>query len=161
MKRIAVASDSHGGKLHLERFVEYCQAEGIDGVFHLGDFADDARWLEKRVNVISWVAGNCDFRGQREAIVTIENQRILLVHGDKRDVKCGYDNLSYYAEEKLVNVALFGHTHRSFTGYRGKVLLVNPGALRDGSFCVLEVTPEQVVPRILDVDEWYAARRER
>ena len=44
MTRIGVVSDSHGGRLHLERFAEICRAEKFDQVFHLGDVLDVARF---------------------------------------------------------------------------------------------------------------------
>ncbi len=162
MTRIAVVSDSHGGTLHLERFVEFCREEGIDRVFHLGDVVEDAKWLRKRLDVpLTLVAGNCDYLSHeaREARETVEGKRLLLVHGDRYGVRCGGDRLSYYAEEQMMDAALYGHTHRSFAGYVGKVLLINPGALKDGSLCVLEVSPGDMIPRILDVDEWYRTRR--
>ena len=164
MTRIAIVSDSHGGKLHLERFVQFCKAEKIDRVFHLGDIVSDAEWLVKRLDVpLTCVAGNCDYIPgfAREARDTVEGKRFLLVHGDRYGVKYGYDRLSYYAEENMMDVALFGHTHRPFAGYVGKVLLVNPGALKSGSLCVMEVSPRDVVPRMLDIDEWFSARTGR
>lgn len=163
MTRIAVASDSHGGRLHLERFAAYCEAEKIDRVFHLGDIVDDAKWLRKRLSIpVTFVAGNCDYlsREAREARETVEGKRFLLVHGDRYDVRYGGDRLSYYAEEQMMDVALYGHTHRAFTGYVGKALLVNPGALKDGKFCLMEVSQRDVVPRILDVDEWFSSNKE-
>lgn len=164
MTRIAVVSDSHGGKLHLERLAEFCRAEGIDRLFHLGDVVEDARWLEKRLALpVSYVAGNCDAFSHcaREARISVEGRRFLLVHGDKYGVKYGYDRLSYYAEENAMDATLFGHTHRPFAGYVGRALLVNPGALKDGSLCVLEVTPRDIVPRVLDIDEWKPPEAER
>ena len=163
MTRVAVISDSHGGRLHLERFAEFCAAEKIDRVFHLGDIVDDAKWLQKRLDIpLTYVAGNCDFmaREAREARETVEGRRFLLVHGDRHDVKYGCDKLSYYAEENHMDVALFGHTHRSFAAYVGNALLINPGALVSGSLCVLEVTRGDIVPRILDIDQWYSDYRE-
>ena len=160
MTRIAVISDSHNGDFHLERFVEFCKAENIDRVFHLGDVTDDVRWLQRRLDIpITGVAGNCDPRGAREARETVEGKRFLLVHGDKYGVKYTLDRLSYYAEENMMDVALFGHTHRPYTGYVGKVLLITPGALKDGSLCVMEVSAEDIVPQIIDVDKWFADHR--
>ena len=161
MTRVAVVSDSHGGRLHLDRFVEFCRAEKIDRVFHLGDIVDDAKWLQKRLEIpLICVAGNCDYMGHeaREARETVEGKRFLLVHGDKYGVKYGCDKLSYYAEENHMDAALFGHTHRPFAGYVGGVLLINPGALKSGSLCVMEVTPRDIVPRILDIDEWFSTK---
>ena len=156
MTRIGVVSDSHGGRIHLERFVEICLAEGFDQVFHLGDVLEDARWLEKNLDVpVTSVAGNCDFYAHhpREARVTVEGKRLLLLHGDRYRVKLGYDMLSYYAEENAVDAALFGHTHQPFAGYVGRALLVNPGALKNGHYCILEVSAGDIVPRILNMDD--------
>ena len=159
MTRIAVVSDSHGGRFHLERFLEYCKLDGIDRVYHLGDITDDARWLQKRLEIpLVGVAGNCDLRGAREALETVEGKRILLVHGDKYGVKYGCEALAEYAQTRMADVALFGHTHRSHTSCVGKIVMVNPGALKDGSMCLLEVTPEDVIPRVMDIDEWFATR---
>lgn len=159
MTRVAVCSDSHNGKLHLERFALLCEQENVDRIFFLGDVVEDAKWLKKRLPGIpvDLVAGNCDMLSHeaREACVTVEGKRFLLVHGDRFGVKYGYTNLSYYAEESMADAALFGHTHSSFTGYVGSALLINPGALCRGSMCLMKVTPRDIVPDILDVDEWY------
>ena len=156
MTRIGVVSDSHGGRLHLERFAEICRAEHFDQVFHLGDVLEDARWLEKNLEIpVTSVAGNCDFYAHhpREARGTVEGKRLLLLHGDRYRVKLGYDMLSYYAEENAVDAALFGHTHQPFAGYVGRALLINPGALKNGHYCILEVRAGDIVPRILNMDE--------
>ena len=156
MTRIGVVSDSHGGMLHLERFAEICRAEHFDQVFHLGDVLDDARWLEKNLEIpVTSVAGNCDFYAHhpREARVTVEGKRLLLIHGDRYRVKLGYDMLSYYAEENAVDAALFGHTHQPFAGYVGRALLINPGALKNGHYCILELSAGDIVPYILNMDD--------
>jgi len=155
MKRIAVISDSHGGKYHLERFAELCRKEKFDQVVHLGDVVEDALFLRKELDIpVALVAGNCDFysREFREVQLTFEGKRFLLVHGDKQGVKYGLERLSYYAEEQKADCALFGHTHQAFAGYVGNALLVNPGALKNGSMCVLEVSRGDIIPRIVNMD---------
>ena len=156
--RIAVCSDSHGGKIHLERFIEYCRRESIDQVCHLGDVVEDARCLRENLDIpVALVAGNCDFysREVKQVTFNLMGRRFLLVHGDRYGVKYGYDRLSYYAEEEAADIALFGHTHRPFAGYLGKSLLVNPGALKDGVFCLLELTEKDIIPRTVDLDQWW------
>ena len=155
--RIAVVSDSHGGAYHLQRLVEYCRREGIDQVFHLGDVVDDALFLRRNLDIpVALVAGNCDFysRESRELCLNLAGKRFLLVHGDRYGVKLGYDRLSYYAEEKLADCTLFGHTHQPFAGWVGNALLVNPGALKNGSMCVLDVSEGDILPHIMDIDKW-------
>jgi len=155
--RVAVVSDSHGGNFHLEKFVEFCRAEKIDHVCHLGDVVDDARYLREHLDIpVAFVAGNCDFysREPREVCFSIEGRRFLLVHGDRHGVKMGYERLSYYAEEKMADCTLFGHTHQPFAACVGNALLINPGALKSGRLCVLEVSNKDIVPHMMDIDEW-------
>lgn len=157
MSRIVVVSDSHGGKLHLDRLIEYCRSEPVDQICHLGDVVEDALYLRRMLEIpVALVAGNCDFcaREPRELRFSMEGKRFLLLHGDRYGVKYGYDRLSYYAEEAQADCTLFGHTHRAFAGYVGGALLVNPGALKNGSMCLLEIGGGDIIPRLMDIDDW-------
>lgn len=158
MMRVAVCSDSHHGMLHLERFAEYCRREGIDQVCHLGDVVEDALWLRKNLCIpVALVAGNCDHYSKEPRFQTfrLSGKRFILVHGDRFDVKFGCDRLSYFAEEQNADIALFGHTHKPFCGYVGNALLINPGALKDGIFCMLEVDEKDIIPHSIDIDQWW------
>ena len=149
MRKIAVISDSHGAKVRLDMFRRIAEEEKFDMIIHCGDGVSDAKWLEKNLDIeVKRIAGNCDFydRIARELIVSEEGVRILAVHGDKYDVKWGLTSLSYYAEEKCTNVVLYGHTHQAFAGYVGGVMMVNPGALKDGRYAELHIKNGQAVP---------------
>ncbi len=147
MKRLFVISDSHSAAGKIEDAVEYIKNNRFDYIVHLGDVRKDAYWIEEDTGrEVIGVAGNCDFFSgdSREAIFIVEDVRILAVHGDKYGVKSGYDRLSYYAEERACQVALFGHTHAEFAGNVGNVLLVNPGTLINGSAAVVTVDGSKV-----------------
>ena len=162
MTRIAVISDSHNAEMHLEWFAQACERDMPDMIVHLGDVLSDVRWLEKRLNTtITSVAGNCDFysRHVREARLTIEGKRILFTHGDVHGVKYTFDRLSYYAEENHMDAVLFGHTHRCFAGYVGGVLMINPGALKMGSYCMLTIDKGDIYPRMIDLDKEIQGRK--
>ncbi len=149
MRKIAVISDSHGGKVRLDMFRRIAEAEKFDLIIHCGDGASDAKWLAKNLDIeVKMVAGNCDFydRVERELIFSEEGVRMLVVHGDRYDVKWGLSTLSYYAEDRCTKVALYGHTHQAFAGYVGNVLLINPGALKDGRYAELHIKNGQAVP---------------
>ena len=149
MRKIAVISDSHGAKVRLDMFRRIAEEEKFDMIIHCGDGVSDAKWLEKNLDIeVKRIAGNCDFydRIARELIVSEEGVRILAVHGDKYDVTWGLTSLSYYAEEKCTNVVLYGHTHQAFAGYVGGVMMVNPGALKDGRYAELHIKNGQAVP---------------
>jgi len=149
MLKVAVISDSHGGKVRLEMFRRIAAEEKFDAIIHCGDGVSDAKWLAKELETeVKVVAGNCDFRGRevRELVLNYGNVRMLAVHGDLYDVKWDLTRLSYYAEEKCVPIALFGHTHQPFVGFVGGVMLVNPGALKDGRYAVLQIENGQAAP---------------
>ena len=123
--------------------------EKYDGVFHLGDYDSDARWLSKRLDApLISVAGNCDMfsKQPRMARAAYGPHRIVAVHGHLQDVKYGYEKLSYYAEDQNATIALFGHTHDPFVGFVGPVLLMNPGALMDGRYGELVLDGNRAVP---------------
>lgn len=149
MLKIAVISDSHGAKVRLDMFRRVAEEEKFDAVIHCGDGVSEAKWLGKNLPCeVKYVAGNCDFFGKdpRELTATYGGVRMLAVHGDLYDVKWDLTRLSYYAEEKLVQIALFGHTHQPFAGYVGGTMLVNPGALKDGRYAVVQIENGQAVP---------------
>jgi putative phosphoesterase len=149
MHKIAVISDSHGARVRLEMFKRIAEQEKYDMIIHCGDGAYDTKWLAKNLDIeVKAVAGNCDFydRIVREYPITVDNVRMLALHGDKYDVKWGLTRLSYYAEERNVNVVLFGHTHQAFAGFAGGVMMVNPGALKDGRYAELHISNGDCVP---------------
>lgn len=160
MKRVGVISDTHGSAAALSACIK--AAGRVDGWFHLGDYASDAKLLSDRTGLpVFSVLGNCDswvitgFEEDRfpekqkllvsERVVTVENARILLCHGHNYDVDLGAYTLSYRAEELNCAAALFGHTHRGELSAFGKVLILNPGSpsrprgMSKPSFAVLEV----------------------
>lgn len=149
MLKIAVISDSHGAKVRLEMFRRTAEEEKFDAVIHCGDGVAEAKWLQKNLPCeVKYVAGNCDFFGKdpRELVATYGGVRMLAVHGDLYDVKWDLTRLSYYAEEKCVQAALFGHTHQPFAGFVGGTMMVNPGALKDGRYAVIQIENGQAAP---------------
>mgnify|MGYP004518695247 CR=1 FL=1 len=153
--KILVLSDSHSSLRFMRLALQKIRP---DAFIHLGDYYQDAQAMAEEFPEIPgyFVAGNCDWSAHcdRELRLNVEGKRLLLTHGDRFGVKYGYDRLSYYAEESMMDAVLFGHTHRPFAGYVGRALLINPGALKNGSLCVLDISPRDIVPRILDIDQW-------
>lgn len=148
--RAAVISDSHHARARVEAFAALARREAFDLVVHCGDGVSDARWLAEHLpSPVRFVAGNCDFGGAaREDCFALGGARLFAAHGDQFGVKYALERLSYRAEELGAKAALFGHTHVPFAGYVGGVLLVNPGALRDGCYAVLEIADGAVEPRL-------------
>lgn len=160
MVRIGVISDTHGSAAAISACI--AAAGEVDGWFHLGDYARDARLLaEKTGKPVYSVTGNCDgfafsatpeirFPDKQtsvssEAVVTVGGARIFLCHGHTYGVDLGLWTLTCRGEELNCAAALFGHTHRAELSAYGALLLLNPGSPylpRGGSkrsFAVLEI----------------------
>lgn len=169
MTVIGVVSDTHGSVSSLLSVVK--AAGKVDGWFHLGDYASDAKKLSEITNrPVYSVLGNCDSfafleltenafpdpQGMvtSERVVLVERARIFLCHGHRYDVEYNSYMLSYRAEELGCAAALYGHTHRGELSCFGKTLILNPGSPsrpRGGkpSFAIMEVDRGDVNARII------------
>ena len=156
MVRLGLISDSHHSEFWVERYRTLANREAYDAVFFMGDGDSDARWLSRQLSMpFLWVAGNCDYfaKHAREVSASFEGHRIIAVHGDRWDVKYGYEKLSYHAEEQGADIALSGHTHRPFAGFVGSTLVINPGALMNGCCGELLIDGSRLVPYLRDLKQ--------
>ena len=142
--KILVISDVHGRMRDL-RWV--LQNETADAMFYLGDGLYDLNGaLELNKTPVPYpiyrVAGNCDvgYQEPTEGMAPFAGVLFFYTHGHHYGVKMGSERLAESAGERGADVALFGHTHRSFCRSQGDVLLVNPGACGGptGTYAVLE-----------------------
>lgn len=151
--RILILSDSHG---RCDRMEKAFRDHPCEAAVFLGDGLSDFLEVAARYPSLSYysVAGNCDsFSREKEVkIIEIEQKRIFLTHGHLHGVKWGLDRFISSACQSGACAALFGHTHRAYYEYRSGLLLMNPGSLGDprkGSFGILEITPEKMVPQLV------------
>lgn len=131
--RVLVISDSHGNYAHA--FRAHQLAGPVDHIVHLGDGCEDARLMEEVLEVpVHRVAGNCDLDRHVPAELTLEfgECRILLTHGYRQQVKSGLTQLIHRGMQTGASVVLYGHTHRAAVESADGMLLVNPGALKEG-----------------------------
>lgn len=132
--KILVLSDSHGNISNMLRAVE---RESPRMIFHLGDCWRDGERLHARFQDLPFeqVPGNCDFRSSQptEQLVLLEDKRVLLCHGHTYGVKQSLLAAGLAAEEKNLDLFLFGHTHKPLVDMRGKTLFLNPGSIGDFS----------------------------
>ncbi len=131
--KVLVLSDSHGNIFNMIQAVE---REAPRMVFHLGDCWRDGERLHDRFPELPFeqVYGNCDyFRGSREAekLLCLGDKRALLCHGHTYGVKQSLLAAGLAAEEKDLDLFLFGHTHKPLVDMRGKTLFLNPGSIGD------------------------------
>ena len=136
MKRVLVLSDSHG---NLNNMIYAVKTISPELIIHLGDCWADATLLQKKFPDVPMeqVPGNCDCTQEfAERVLLIEGKSVLICHGHTYNVKAGYLNLQYGAQEKGVDVALFGHTHRVFYGTHNGITYLNPGSIGSPAYGV-------------------------
>ena len=155
MFRLGVLSDTHGDAFGIREAA--CKMGEVNAVAFLGDCVSDLDTVRGVFAVpVYAVAGNCDMFATepRESVLELEGRRILICHGNNYRVKMTYDLLYYRALELRCDAALFGHTHQSYSGYDGGVLLFNPGSTsaRSGTCGVLEFRENGLSPLVYRLD---------
>ena len=145
MIRIAVFSDSHGEIGLFEKAVS--ELKNVSAIVHLGDCACDASEVAKRTGrkIIS-LNGNCDLfsREPVSSLLEMEGKRIYLTHGHKEHVKTGLMRLFYRAQEEQADLVLYGHTHIQRMDEIGNTVFLNPGAMKDGKYAVVEINEGKI-----------------
>lgn len=143
--RIICASDGHGARSAREDLI--AALPPCDAFVWLGDVESDAMYFRAALafshpkTEFYAVAGNCDPFSSLPGTVRLNmaGLRVLATHGHIFSVKQTYDLLAEAAQGNGCSIALFGHTHLPFCQWMGGVLMVNPGALRDRKYAVIEI----------------------
>lgn len=128
--RILIVSDTHGREENLRKALE--KTGPIDRLIHLGDVEGSEDYIRSLTEApVSMVAGNNDWYSDlpKEEILTVGRYRILLTHGHHYYVGAGYEGLIEQAEQKHVNIIMYGHTHCPCVVHKGDLTILNPGSL--------------------------------
>lgn len=132
--KVLVLSDSHG---NISNMLQAFEREQPRLVLHLGDCWRDGERLQGRLSGVplEQVCGNCDFRTVQpvEKLLFWEDKRVLMCHGHTYGVKQSLSIAGRAAEEKFLDLFLFGHTHKPLVDMRGRTLFLNPGSIGDSS----------------------------
>jgi len=134
--KILVISDTHGQIHALVDNLLPRYKHQIEYVFHLGDHAHDVAGLSAKYPNINFVAvpGNSDHEPEleKEKVLTLGHgvqRKFLLLHGHTKTVTFGNATIAHYAEEKGVDMVIYGHTHKPCNEFVHNVLVFNPGSL--------------------------------
>ncbi|MGL4393002.1 MAG: metallophosphoesterase family protein [Fusobacteriaceae bacterium] len=142
--KLLVISDSHGD---VGNIIAAYEAEKPDVIICAGDYSEDARQIKKIYKdlEIYIVKGNGDVfdkEDEYDQVIALGELKIFITHGHLYGVKGGYGSLIKKSEEIGVRATFFGHTHRREHFKIGGIDYFNPGALRDGSYGVVEFSEE-------------------
>lgn len=150
--RIAVVSDTHGGKNSIELIKNYIK--NSDVLIHLGDNIADLNSIKEGFDgKVFGVSGNCDYSSifPTEQIIDIGKKKIFITHGHNYGVKYGIDRIFYKAKELGVDAVLFGHTHIKMVYEEDGLWIINPGSAyipKDGSASIafIEIEKDIISP---------------
>ena len=134
---IGVVSDTHNNLKNIELIVHLFNETNVDLVIHTGDIAN-SKSLDKFKNLnceLVGVYGNNDRgeKGLKEVAVSNnfhfqEPPRRLNLLDREIAIFHEPDNIDQFlSENKLVNVVIYGHTHRYENNTENGVLYFNPG----------------------------------
>ena len=141
--KLLVFSDSHGRRELLDRML-YNEPDCKEVIF-LGDGMKDVETVQEFYpdKKFTCVKGNNDWYCHKsgDTYKYYDGVTLFACHGDIYDVRT---TLSYiYKKASAVNatLALYGHTHvaKISKDPSTKVTAVNPGALCDGKYCIIEI----------------------
>jgi hypothetical protein len=136
---VGVVSDTHlprFGRALPRALVRGLQRAGVSRILHLGDLTDPlAADLFEALAPFDAVAGNNDGtalrkRFGRRKVVTVEDVRIGMIHGDGKRGTTKSRALEAFAPDEA-DVILFGHSHFPYVGRDGRRLVANPGSPTD------------------------------
>ncbi len=149
--KILVMSDSHGR----DEYVYSIIAENMDAdvIIHLGDGPNDIDNSQLPMVKIFKVRGNCDFTFTlpTQLIEDIGGYKFSITHGHEFGVKQGLGAYLSNAKVNNCDVALYGHTHIPFYEERDGVHLFNPGAVRNGSYGIIEIDDGKITFRHFEI----------
>lgn len=148
MSKFFVCSDIHGSESRLESALS--RHKDIDTVIVCGDlemesfdFEEIVRRCTSRSMDIRMVRGNCDYYfssssgiPDRITIPLTSTQRALVTHGHL--YHASLELMAYSAQESHCNVVIYGHTHRQQDKETYGIRFLNPGAMRNGNYMIIE-----------------------
>jgi len=127
MKKIIIASDSHGNKKIIDKIFNELEFDYFlflgDGIEDLGTYLYDER--------VKIVRGNCDFFSNEkyDGYIKVEDVLIFYTHGANYSVKTTMYKLYEQVSKLPVNLACYGHTHLFNIQEINNITFLNCGAL--------------------------------
>ncbi|MFW6008886.1 MAG: metallophosphoesterase family protein [archaeon] len=140
--KIGLISDTHDNVDAAKEAVNVFEENGVDKIFHLGDISSYPIIEFFPKDKSYFIFGNCDVRELQDFLVDkgynasnsydlkFDGQRMFFIHGDNRLF------VNRMINDGLFDVVFHGHTHRRQNIKRNNTLIINPGALKEGTISV-------------------------
>ena len=148
--KLLVLSDSHGQESSLEMVLR--REQNCDMIVHLGDGVDDMNLLLRyTVGKPIWLTrGNNDF-GLAIAdshVIKIADVTVFACHGHRLQVKLGLERLYLEGLKENAQLCLYGHTHYQTVEEYNGITLLNPGAIMNRRYAVVDIQGKSIVPTL-------------
>lgn len=143
---VALVSDAHGAVRNMDVLLEALPP--VDALCFLGDMDKDGQYLaygmeEKQPKADFFaVAGNNDPFSQlpKTQVLAFGGVQVLITHGHLfHGVRSSRRTLATQAKRLGCALALYGHTHVPADECIAEVRCVNPGALMQGEYALLQI----------------------
>ena len=131
--KILLVSDSHGNR---DLLIKLANIYRDYTKIHLGDRGFDKSLLDNLGFI--YIDGNCDYGNNKDKVISIDDQTIFITHGDKYNIKFDLNKLYFKALEVSANIVFFGHTHIQTNIIYDNIRFINPGALINNNYCIIE-----------------------
>ena len=160
---VGLLSDSHGRVEATRLAVKILRDRGAELLVHCGDVGGDKVLAELVGGPAVFVFGNNDFGhdGLRAfasgAGIRCGNERVTVDLGGKLGVVTHGDNSSIIADvlrRQAVDYLFLGHTHERADSTRGRVRVINPGAIyraKPKSIALLDTEADSLESIVLDL----------
>lgn len=146
--RLLIFSDNHRDREAVQLAV--AQNPGLSHYVSLGD--SEMREQELTDLGVYGVRGNYPFEPRFPDSLTLDffGVKVYFTHGHLHSVKSGLSSLLNHCLYNDIQIACFGHTHKSLLKEAEGVILVNPGSLSrnrifsESSYALIDIDSEHI-----------------
>ena len=147
--RLVVTSDSHRAKRNFEAIIERHKGNKDVIFVNLGDSegeVEDMMMFYPQLRLEN-VIGNCDWNNTYPVYKLFKagGKKVLITHGHRFYVKHGYQKLQEFARQEQADIVLFGHTHIPYTEKVDGIYYMNPGAVCNGSYGIVDIDGDGIL----------------
>lgn len=146
--RLVVTSDSHRSNRDFFKIIER-HKNNADLFINLGDSEGEIEDMKAYYPALRLenVVGNCDWNNTYPVykMLKCEGKKVLITHGHRFGVKHGYEKIQTFAKQEGADIVLFGHTHLPYTERVDGIYYMNPGAVCNGSYGIVDITPDGIM----------------
>ena len=152
--RLVVTSDTHKRSRDFFNIIER-HRDTTDIFINLGDSekeVEEFNMLYPKLR-LETVCGNCDFYSTAPVykMLNCAGKKVLITHGHKYFVKHGYQALQEFAKQEGADIVLFGHTHTPYVETVDGIQYMNPGAVCNSSYGIIDIEPSGIMAYTLRI----------